>query len=412
LDVFAEAEGLKRRRALLERLQQQASNPQIQGPRGMAIAQLLASLATQHNTARKLKGLDSAEAGNRQQYGEQLGSELEQYMQRQEGAPGAPAIPGAPPVAEVAPGLPGLPGIPQVNELPAGAPQPRQAVFNAIASRFPEMQAVGKAGLSELLRKKEKPTEQWVEETRNIDGKQVLVRKNTVTGKIEQVGTGPMVSVTNQPENQAHAHSLKATIDAVQPKGDSYLAALAGKKNLQMTTEAVTAITRGAETGILQEVILGARKLGDRLGIPSAETAPTDQLSALLKERVFSKLGGLGVAISDADRKFMSSASGDITTNPEALKRLLALDAAASMLAMNRHNGRVYNLAKQFPEQGVNEVPLSWNPPEDPDFERMVQNAMSGRPTGTDTWGTKPAAPKPAAPAAPKSGDPRIRFGG
>lgn len=373
MDVFAEAEGLKRRRALLEALSNQSAAPKITG--GYGPAQLLAALATNSFAGSGLKDVDQGIEDNRGRYQQEMGSGLERFM----GAYDA---------------------------------DPKKAVFEAVASRFPEVQAAGKAGMTEAFRKPEKATENWVEETRNIDGKPILVRRNTVNGKIEQVGTGPTVNVQNVPENRAAAHSLTTTIDAVQPKGESYVSAKSAQQNLMSTTEAVDAIRRGAETGALENVVLGARKIAERLGIPQAETAPTDQLSSLLKARVFAKLGGLGVAISDADRQFMSGASGDITTDPKALKRLLALDAAASIKEVNRHNQRVDAISGQYPEQSANRLSLNWMPGDDPEFDQMVQNALAGRPTSMNAPGKTPspaAGPKPAA-RVPQSRDPRIIF--
>ncbi len=206
MDVFAEAEGLKRRRALLERMQQQAANPAIQGPRKYAIAQLLASLATQQQASRGLKGIDSAESANREQYGTELGSEMERYIGRQEGDPGAPQLPGAPAVPEVAPGMPGLPAMPAVSAINPTAPQPRRAVFDAIASRYPEMQAVGKAGMAEMLRKPPAPPkpDNW---SMAPDGTPYRTGPNgEFITRSEKFPGKPMVNIDNYPD---HARMLE-----------------------------------------------------------------------------------------------------------------------------------------------------------------------------------------------------------
>lgn len=412
MDVFAEAEGLKRRRALLERLQQQASNPQIQGPRGMAIAQLLASLATQHNTARKLKGLDSAEAGNRQQYGEQLGSELEQYMQRQEGAPGAPAIPGAPPVAEVAPGLPGLPGIPQVNELPAGAPQPRQAVFNAIASRFPEMQAVGKAGLSELLRKKEPKPIKW--EVDGPTGQIYHIDENgqkVVRPGFERKPQQPLVNIDNFPRAEDKAAEAQHT--QVLPGGELFKRAEGAQKLITASREAINAYQLGASSGTFEPFFQGVRGLVSRVTGADPKTINTDVLGSRLAEMTLAQAGGsLGAQISDGDRKFIMQIAGSIDMQPDAVKRVLAINTALAIKSQMQYQramktvtsrGGAFAGAESFGAQ------MDHGLPDDPEFQQMVENVLVGKPsTAGIKAGTPP--PRPNAPAIPRSRDPRIRF--
>lgn len=418
MDVFAEAEGLKRRRALLERLQQQASNPQIQGPRGMAIAQLLASLATQHNTAQKLKGLDSAEAGNRQQYGEQLGSELEQYMQRQEGAPGAPAIPGAPPVAEVAPGMPGmnlggLPGIPQVNELPAGAPQPRQAVFNAIASRFPEMQAVGKAGLSELLKKPPAPPkpDNW-----NIapDGTPYRTGPNgefiTGAGKFPKADK-PLVNIDNFPKAEEKAAEAQHT--QVLPGGEMYKRAEGGKNLITAGREAVNAYQLGASSGTFEPFFQGVRGVISRFTGADPKTINTDVLGSRLADITLAASGGtLGAGFSNADREFVEKSKGSLNMQPEAVRRLLAISMAAAIKSQFQYQRALKTVVSRggaFAGAADFAVEMDHGLPDDPEFVQMVENVLVGKPS---TAGIKagPAEPPPGPAVTPQSRDPRIRF--
>jgi hypothetical protein len=293
---------------------------------------------------------------------------------------------------------------------------PQRAVTEALASRMPEMQTVGKAGLAEMLAeikaKKAGPAfkEHVVDgvlvrsyadgrtevagDYRNrdvwepapdlvVDGKTIKVQRNKVTGEQKALATGQIINVNNTPENKALTAALEGTIKSVLPGGKSYDSASSSAGNLRSTVEALSAIRAGADQGALADFGLQLRKLGERLNIPSAATAPTDQLSSLLKERVFHKLGGLGVAISDADRQFMKEAAGDISKDPRAMKRLLALDAAASIKELSRHNSRVEQLSAREGMEFLkdNRIPLHYDFGKDDEFADMVENALKGRPT-------------------------------
>lgn len=399
---------------------QQSQQAPITGNTGLG--QALAKIGTAWIGGRKGQALDTAEEGARGRYGEGLSSAVDQYLRTREGTPGA--------VLDDA----GAANLMQNDQLPPGglpdprAGNPRRAVIEAMSSRYPEIQAIGKAELGGLLKKpsysdKEvdgkmvrvfddgrtqilgdfKTKDQW-EAAPDIvvDGKTVKVQRNRTTNELKSLATGQIINVNNSPENKGESAVLTTTVEQVSPKGKSYEGAQAADANLRATTEALGNIKQGADMGALADFGQLLRKLGERVGVANAATVPTDQLSSVLKERVFHKLGGLGVAISDADRKFMQEAAGDISKDPVAMKRLLALDAAASIKELSRHNQKVDSLAKRggaYELLTSNRFNVNFNAP-DPEFAQMLDNVFAGKPTAE---GIAPAAPA-SAPMKPTSG--------
>lgn len=414
MDVFAEAEGLKRRRALLERMQQQAANPAIQGPRKYAIAQLLASLATQQQASRGLKGIDSAEAANREQYGTELGSEMERYIGRQEGDPGAPQLPGAPAVPEVAPGLPGLPAMPAVSAINPTPPQPRRAVFDAIASRFPEMQAVGKAGMAEMLKKPAapRPLDDWKiapDGTPYRTGPQGQFERGQGNfGKPEK----PLVQVDTYPK--ADEKAAQTQHDQVLPGGEMYKRAEGAQKLIAASREAINAYKLGASSGTFEPFFQGVRGLISRVTGADPKTINTDVLGSRLAEMTLAAAGGsLGAQISNSDRDFISQIEGNIQMQPEAVKRVLAINTALAIKQQFQYQRALKTVVGRGGAMAGAEnfaALMDHGMPDDPEFTKMVENVLVGK-DSTAGMAAGGAPARPAAPnAPPQSRDPRIRF--
>lgn len=422
MDPILEQQAIARRRALLEAMMQQSQQSTITGNTGLG--QALAKLGTAWIGGRKGQALDQAEEGARGRYGEGLSGAVEQYLRTREGTSGG--------VLDDT----GAANLMQNNQLPPGglpdpmAGNPRKAVVEAMSSRFPEMQAIGKAELGGLLKKPNsefkdsevdgkivrtfidgrtqvlgdfKTKDQWeAAPDVVVDGRTIKVQRNKATGELKSVGAGQSITVQNTPENKGEAAVLTTTVEQISPKGKSYEGAQSADANLRATTEALGNLKQGADMGALADFGQVLRKLGERVGIANAATVPTDQLSSVLKERVFHKLGGLGVAISDADRKFMQEAAGDISKDPVAMKRLLALDAAASIKELSRHNQKVDSLASRggaYELLGSNRFNVNFTAP-DPEFAQMLDNVFAGKPTAEGI-----ASPTPAAnPMKPTSG--------
>jgi hypothetical protein len=410
-DVFAEETALKRRRDLLAVLMQQSQSAPIVGNTGLG--QALAKLGTAWIAGKRGQELDSAESTNRGKYGEQLAGELSKFMQTREGAPGQVLDDAG------ASALMNQEINPQLAD-PVRA-DPKRAVFEAMASRFPEMKAVGGAGLKDVLARPamEKPIEvngqlvdpvtkqvigdfrtkdKWSEpyEIPGPSGK-LLVRKNLETGKVESVaGAGTNVSV-NTGENSF----IKGLGESVLPGGKSYEPAKAASQSLTLANEMVAAVNQGAKTGSLGNLQQELRKFGELMGVQNAATAPTEMLGNVSKQKVLAKLGGLGAQISNSDRDFLSSAQGDLSTNPEAMKRLLALSMAADLKEINRHSKSARALEGKIDPELLQAANIGFTAEiADPAISAMIDNVLAGKPTVAGVAGASSANPNPTAPGA------------
>ena len=137
-DLIEQAEAIRRRRALLQQINQGSMQAPIQGNLAQGLGQVLTKLGTTWLAKKGGEALDRETDANRGAYREQLGTELETFERRQQGlAPGLD-----PRLAEIAPG--GL------------TPDARGAATSAMTSQFPEMQGIGKAAFADLVRQAKK----------------------------------------------------------------------------------------------------------------------------------------------------------------------------------------------------------------------------------------------------------------
>lgn len=168
--------------------------------------------------------------------------------------------------------------------------------------------------------------------------------------------------------------------------------AQAARVSLTSIQEALGALDAGAQAGITQPVQQIVRKLASDFGINGAAPDANDRLAAVLKKRVIDRAGGLGRQISDADRKFLEAASGDVMTDPIALRRILALDAVNDIITLGKHNQLVQNAGRD-----PNLAP--WVEPSFVNFQfspgaqsaALVEGLMEGK----DSFKVLPAAPTP-----------------
>ena len=147
-DIFAEAEGLQRRRALLDALEKQGRETPITGvgsakySTGQAIAKILTAMMAQKQGDQLTQDMSA----NQGQYNTQLSEGVGRYLDTYGGKPGGTlndAQAEALMRQNVAPP-------PEDLAEPVKA-DPRKAVTEALASRLPELRAVGGGGMKELL---------------------------------------------------------------------------------------------------------------------------------------------------------------------------------------------------------------------------------------------------------------------
>lgn len=320
---------------------------------------------------------------------------------------------------------------------------PKRAMIEALTSQFPELQTLGKADLSAMGKQKTKdnyitvgdhlvdigggeprevfngrkpakletldianPDGTWQMYQTNEDGTPNLQRPIGAPFRKRATASETNVDVTGNAAEKAYG---KGIVEGVLPGGKSYDAMTSAKKGLMMSTEIAQAITEGAKTGIAEPIIQGLRRVGEAVGIPNAATASTATLSAALKAQAKEALGSLGNQISDADRQFVTEYTGDLSSDPEALKRMTAIIMAGSAKTITKHDAMARDaaMAAGRPEiEATHGNNLNFSIPND-EIAQMFENAMMGRPT---TYGRKQpvqqrstSQPRPGA-SAPQPG--------
>ena len=411
-DFAGQAAAIERRRALAQAMMQAGMTPQQgQMVSGHYVAPGIAGALSQvaqmvggHFAGQKAEADAGALAQARSGA---LAQGLEKYLQTREGAPGQVMN------DQQAADLMGNDQAPTLAE-PIKA-DPRRAVIEAMTSQFPELQKVGQMDFAAMLKPKGRDPSMIKEaggrfydlssgqpveiggnefgETVNIGGD--LYQKGP-GGKLIKLDNAPKVTTTvnNNPTAAGLKKYQEAVGESLAPGGKSRVSAEQAQEGLTASVEALQAVNDGAHMGIAQPAMQVVRKLGAELGIANADTAPTDALSAALKQSVFKDLGGLGTQISDADRKFVTEFSGDLTTDTGALKRMLAIRIAAQIKKVNAHNKQAAAFGRTAEDpgfEGLAGLPLNIQIPDD-EVAAMVDNVLQGKPT---TAG-RPAQGKPA----------------
>lgn len=352
--------------------------------------------------------LDKQQADLSAQYNRQLSEGLDKFLRTREGAPGEVMT------DQQAADLMHNDVAPNLAE-PVKA-DPRRAVLEAMTSGLQPLQQIGQMELQAMLRGKGRDPN-MIKETGGqfydlSSGKPVLLGgaeygpTELIGGDLYQRGPGGKLikldnatkvstTVNNNPTQAGLKKYQEAVGESLAPGGKSRVSAEQAQEGLTASVEALQAINDGARMGIAQPAMQVVRKLGAELGIANADTAPTDALSAALKQSVFKDLGGLGTQISDADRKFVTEFSGDLTTDTAALKRMLAIRIAAQIKKVNAHNKQAQAFGRTADDpgfEGLAGLPLNIQIPDD-EVAAMVDNVLMGKPT---TAGMKQPTAGPA----------------
>lgn len=425
-----ERKRLERRRqladALTTQLQQSGQGQMVSGHYVTpGILSAIAPIASQYFSQTANDKLDSDERGLESRRNEELAKALQGQMALRQGQSGAYTD------AQAAQLLEGdqQPQVPDYR-----AADPKRAMIEALSSQFPEIQALGKMDIAQLGRKPEsnikeaggrffdlssgKPVDiggTEYGEVLTIDGDKY---QRGPGGKLVKLDNATRVStnVSVGGDKKRSEGYGKAIGEAIAPGGKSYEAAQQAQQGLMQTAEAANAITQGAKTGTTEPAVQWLRKFGESLGIQNAATAPTETLSSALKAQAYKSLGGLGAQVSNSDRDFVTSFTGDLASNPEALKRMIAVIAAGQIQVQNRHNRNVASTARQLEEPNIEEesgIPLNVTIGND-EIADMVNNILIGKPSTTKvTPKSQPSAQGGAGtPGKPLSLDEYLRMKG
>lgn len=447
-DLYADQESIQRRRQLLAAMQGQNLGGKIEGNGKQALVQALSKLGTAYVLKNGGSKLDQENSDNQTAQQAQLGAELENYMNTRQGRPGETMSD-----AQVQ-NLMQNDQAPQLAE-PVQA-DPRKAVLQAMTSRDPRMQAVGAAGLQELGKGPAKPEvmnvngklvrigpdgmptqvgdysdpkPKWgnVEQFGAVAGKPLMGQRDQTSGKVDWAPTGGVnvgVDVNMPGEKKGVEKFQEKQIESLMPGGEDFAAAKGSAEAVRANQESLGSINAGGQTGFAGEAVQVLRKMGTMVGIgDAATTTNTDALGAQLGQRVLAKLGGkLGGQISDGDREFLSKVSGNLTTDPAALKRLIAIDTFASLEAINKFNDRIGSTVQRNPGYADLQnytVPINADFGQDPEFAAMMANLLKGKASnaGMATAPGAPSAPQQPVPGGPsrppltwKNLDPRVKM--
>lgn len=341
-DVSVEAQALARRQKLLDAMQQRVMQPEFKGNKTQGIAQLLASLGTsyllkgaQDDQVAQMKANESSRLASLQQNlgaffdksqgrsGEVMSTQQADALMNQDVAP--------PPLAE-----------------PVKA-NPREAVIQAMASQHPELQAIGKMGMTELMKQGQKagfkdhmtqdgsmvrvyddgtvkplgnfakPKDQWSEPftIQGVDGKPLMVKRNLATNEVDVVDKAPKVS--------ANANANASSLTKGQNAGMEAWAKLAAKTVEDMSTTARSAqstlrtlgqLEKINETGVpggpMANASVFLQNLGQQVGIPVDPTklANAEDFNSLATQAWMSfmnQAGGARGLVKEESEKIASS---------------------------------------------------------------------------------------------------------
>ncbi len=412
-NLMAQQSGIDRKRAIAQALMQSGMTPQ-QGQMvgghyvGPGLGGAIAQLAQTFGGMAMNNRLDKQQAELGQAYNTQLSEGLDKFLRTREGAPGQTMN------DQQAADLMQNDVAPQLAE-PVKA-DPRRAVLEAMTSGLPPLQQIGQMELQAMLRGNGRDPSMIKEAGGQFfdlsSGKPVLLGgaeygpTETIGGDLYQRGPGGKLikldnatkvstTVNNNPTQAGLKKYQEAVGEALAPGGKSRTSAEQANEGLTASVEALQAINDGARMGIAQPAMQVVRKLGAELGIANADTAPTEALSAALKQSIFKELGGFGAQVSNSDRDFVRDFSGDLTTDPFALKRMLAIRIAAQIKKVNAHNKQAQAFGRTVEDpgfEGLAGLPLNIQIPDD-EVAAMVDNVLMGKPT---TAGMKQPTARPS----------------
>jgi hypothetical protein len=294
--------------------------------------------------------------------GSELSAGLQRYLQTREGTPGQTLSDSQASALMSQDQNPG-----QLAE-PVKA-DPRRAVMEALTSRVPGLQAIGRldaptafappkppeykehltqdgklvrtdeAGNVRTLGDYGKPRDKFSDPYlgRGADGQPLLLKRNLATNEVEPVDKGVRVTATtnvNTQDTAAEAFAKKLGDVKASALQKSFETAQAASKGLDAMAAARQSLDAGIKSGAPAEIALGIAKWGKALGLSDdPAVANTEAYRATMARETLQlvKSLGSGTGISNADREFAEKASGGlITLDDKTMVRLMDVAAAAA----------------------------------------------------------------------------------
>lgn len=273
--------------------------------------------------------------------------ELAAYMQQQQGAPAA-TIPQSESAKEAM--AAGIEMPPEIN-LPQQAPDRRAAAIRAVASQFPQLQALGQMDLQELTRPQKPVQEEWRDPVAfERDGKQGLMMTsksgNTkVLDGYSPIKKEPLVNI----KNNVGENSLKGLADSsIKRLEDSFAKASAARTSFEAISNLMP-LADSIPSGTGADYKLALMKLGSALGLPDdGSISSTEQISAALGRAILDNAKALGINPTDYDAKKIEKivmAGGNLDAN--TIKTAMTAMMVGGLNTFRAHDELLQGLSAQ-----------------------------------------------------------------
>lgn len=250
----------------------------------------------------------------------------------------------------------------------------RQALAAIEASDMPEPQkAAARLAPLKWAEGQIKPSTQFTEETRTIDGKSVLGQVDKSTGKWTPYSTGSGVNINmgDRALEQGIAKSLIDSADVAQSAASA----------INSIGRAREQFEQGIISGITAPVELTIRKIGTAFGFDNKQVANTEAFRSSLAPIVLDVVKGLGAgtSISNADRDYaLSFVGGDVKLDNQSIARILDIVERASAEKIDTHNEKIQRYVSKAKDPTNAEFLIVTNPRKKREEEAAAAAAPGG----------------------------------
>ena len=180
------------------------------------------------------------------------------------------------------------------------------------------------------------------------DGSNIAYTLDPDTGKVDFKFAPKGMQITNDVKLGNDVNSDAAKYFNYGGKG--YELGQTHRTALQNTQELLNTLDQNPAMGAGADGFQAARKWAETMGASvSPTTTPTELAKMQLGQKTLDRLGGLGAQVSDADRKFMLETQGSLGNDPEAVRRMLLVEAKYVMRILNDLNGKVSKVSETLP---------------------------------------------------------------
>lgn len=208
------------------------------------------------------------------------------------------------------------------------------------------------------------------------DGSNIAYTLDPDTGKVDFKFAPKGMQITNDVKLGNDVNSDAAKYFNYGGKG--YELGQAHRTALQNTQELLNTLDQNPAMGAGADGFQAARKWAETMGASiSPTTTPTELAKMQLGQKTLDRLGGLGAQVSDADRKFMLETQGSLGNDPEAVRRMLLVEAKYVMRILNDLNGKVSKVSETLPASTSlprNDFNFSLSKRNADDLERLFKN--------------------------------------